>query len=113
MSTPAGWSAKSAGCWAAGAKSPPDDTMANTGRVPVLRGAAERVRGGSWGNNDNNVRCAYRNRNNPNNRNDNIGFRLLAHGFHLRILRRPRLAQRESKAGAAASWPRGSPPIRV
>ena len=34
------------------------------------------VRGGSWNNNQNNARAAYRNRNNPNNRNNNIGFRV-------------------------------------
>ncbi|MFQ5627934.1 MAG: SUMF1/EgtB/PvdO family nonheme iron enzyme [bacterium] len=33
------------------------------------------LRGGSWNNNPNNMRCANRNRNNPNNRNNNIGFR--------------------------------------
>jgi|CXWL01.1.fsa_nt_gi hypothetical protein len=35
------------------------------------------LRGGSFNNNDRNVRCAYRNRNNPNNRNNNIGFRVV------------------------------------
>ncbi len=35
------------------------------------------LRGGAFNNNQNNVRCAYRNRNNPNNRNNNIGFRLV------------------------------------
>jgi formylglycine-generating enzyme required for sulfatase activity len=44
------------------------------------------LRGGAFNNNQNNVRCAYRNRNNPNNRNDNIGFRVLAHGIHLIVL---------------------------
>lgn len=61
------------------------------------------VRGGSFDNNQNNVRCAYRNRNNPDNRNNNVGFRIVrAHGFlpnvfrthWARILRRLRLAQR-------------------
>jgi len=35
------------------------------------------VRGGAFNNEDRNVRCAYRNRNNPNNRNRNIGFRVV------------------------------------
>ena len=35
------------------------------------------LRGGSWNNNQHNARCSYRNRNNPNNRNDNIGFRVV------------------------------------
>ncbi|NUM78293.1 SUMF1/EgtB/PvdO family nonheme iron enzyme, partial [candidate division KSB1 bacterium] len=33
------------------------------------------LRGGSWNNNPHNVRCAYRNYNEPTNRNNNIGFR--------------------------------------
>ena len=39
-------------------------------------GAANRViRGGSWNNDARNVRAAYRNHNDPTNRNDNLGFR--------------------------------------
>ncbi|WP_371418457.1 SUMF1/EgtB/PvdO family nonheme iron enzyme [Methylocapsa sp. S129] len=34
------------------------------------------MRGGSWNNNPRNLRSANRNRNEPDNRNDNIGFRL-------------------------------------
>jgi hypothetical protein len=34
------------------------------------------VRGGSWNNNDDNVRAAYRNRNDNINHNDNLGFRV-------------------------------------
>jgi hypothetical protein len=34
------------------------------------------LRGGSFNNNDRNVRCAVRNRNNPDNRNNNNGFRV-------------------------------------
>jgi hypothetical protein len=40
------------------------------------------LRGGSFNNNRNNARCAYRNRNNPNNRNRNNGFRVVvSHNF--------------------------------
>jgi len=35
------------------------------------------VRGGSWNNNQRNARCAYRNRNNPDNWNNNLGFRVV------------------------------------
>jgi hypothetical protein len=35
------------------------------------------VRGGSWNNNERNARSSYRNRNNPNNFNNNIGFRVV------------------------------------
>jgi hypothetical protein len=34
------------------------------------------LRGGSFNNNRRNARCAYRNRNNPNNWNNNNGFRV-------------------------------------
>jgi hypothetical protein len=43
-------------------------------RAPTV-GVAYQVRGGSWNNNRNNARCAYRNRNEPDNRNNNVGFR--------------------------------------
>jgi len=33
------------------------------------------VRGGSWNNDARNVRAAYRNHNDPDDRNDNLGFR--------------------------------------
>jgi len=34
------------------------------------------VRGGSWNDNARRARSAYRNANDPGNRNDNLGFRL-------------------------------------
>ncbi|MEO2036615.1 MAG: SUMF1/EgtB/PvdO family nonheme iron enzyme [Planctomycetaceae bacterium] len=34
-------------------------------------------RGGSWNNNSDNCRSANRNRNTPDNRNNNLGFRVL------------------------------------
>jgi hypothetical protein len=37
------------------------------------------MRGGAWNNNRRNARCAYRNRNVPDNFNNNIGFRLFSH----------------------------------
>jgi len=39
-------------------------------------GAQRVLRGGSWNNNASNCRSAYRNRNDPSNRNNNIGFRV-------------------------------------
>ncbi|NUM79124.1 SUMF1/EgtB/PvdO family nonheme iron enzyme [candidate division KSB1 bacterium] len=33
------------------------------------------LRGGAWNNQPHNVACAYRNNNEPDNRNNNIGFR--------------------------------------
>ena len=38
------------------------------------------IRGGSWNNNARNVRCGNRNNNHPDNRNNNLGFRLLSTG---------------------------------
>jgi len=52
---------------------------------PLLRGYAHNdrrvLRGGSYNNNARNVRCAVRNRNNPDNRNNNIGFRVVVATF--------------------------------
>ncbi|MBP8000106.1 MAG: SUMF1/EgtB/PvdO family nonheme iron enzyme [Chloroflexi bacterium] len=39
------------------------------------------VRGGSWNNNHRNARVGIRNNNNPDNSNNNIGFRLVSHIF--------------------------------
>jgi hypothetical protein len=58
-----------------------------------MRGRHFRVlRGGSWNNNPNNCRSANRNRNNPDNTNNNLGFRLVVgvvactlHGESLRV----------------------------
>lgn len=35
------------------------------------------VRGGAFNNNERNARCAYRNNNHPDNRNNNLGFRVV------------------------------------
>lgn len=42
------------------------------------RGENRVNRGGSWNNDADNARAANRNNNDPGNRNDNLGFRLLA-----------------------------------
>lgn len=47
-----------------------------TNRVRAAKGVKRALRGGSWINNADNCRCAYRNGNHPDNRNQNIGFRL-------------------------------------
>jgi hypothetical protein len=58
-----------------------------SGVWPVLRGWLRRrvVRGGSFDNNRNNVRCAIRNDNDPDNRNNNNGLRVVSHGFHTNL----------------------------
>ncbi|NIR48000.1 SUMF1/EgtB/PvdO family nonheme iron enzyme [candidate division KSB1 bacterium] len=85
------------------------------------------LRGGSWNNNPNNMRCANRNRNNPTNRNNNIGFRCvqdaeygcqssIVYGQSKRAYRRPEfvpvsfLAGRiEKRFGAASSGSKAVP----
>ena len=42
------------------------------------------LRGGSWNNNQHNARADYRNYNHPNNRNNNIGFRVVSVS-HMRL----------------------------
>ncbi|MEA5464353.1 SUMF1/EgtB/PvdO family nonheme iron enzyme [Leptothoe sp. PORK10 BA2] len=43
----------------------------------LQRGRQHRLRGGSWNNNPDNCRSANRNRNARDNRNNNIGFRVV------------------------------------
>ncbi len=45
------------------------------GVATVVNGVEPVVRGGSWNDKAQNCRSAYRNRNHPDNRNDNLGFR--------------------------------------
>lgn len=69
------------------------------------------LRGGSFDNNQRNVRCAYRNRNNPHDINRNNGFRVAA--VASTIFQRPELPGgalalpgRGVKNGGTGSWPR-------
>jgi hypothetical protein len=59
------------------------------------------VRGGSWNNNHINARAAYRNRNHPNNRNNNLGFRVVC-GASMLL----RLLAGGKPAGSALRLPR-------
>ncbi|MEW6742690.1 MAG: SUMF1/EgtB/PvdO family nonheme iron enzyme [Planctomycetota bacterium] len=58
------------------------------------------LRGGSWNNNDINLRCANRDNDNPDNRNNNNGFRLALH-FQLPVSFRPGAARFTDRAGVA------------
>ena len=50
--------------------------MESNGFGMSVRASAHRViRGGSWNNDAQNVRAAYRNHNEPSNRNNDLGFR--------------------------------------
>ena len=51
--------------------SPTQPTYPETGRVAQL------LSGGSWNNNPRNCRSAYRNHNQPDNANNNVGFRVV------------------------------------
>jgi len=65
------------------------------------------LRGGAFNNNRQNVRCAYRNRNNPDNRNNNVGFRVVVSTFFTtRNAWRARVSFRAEENGGFRSWPR-------
>jgi hypothetical protein len=64
------------------------------------------LRGGSWNNNRNNARCAYRLRLIPDHFNNNLGFRVVcSHAFCLCQQRQPvcRLQAAEAKNGPPGS----------
>ena len=44
----------------------------------TVKGENRVIRGGAWNNDAENCRSAYRNRNDPGNRDHNVGFRLLS-----------------------------------
>ncbi len=50
---------------------------ASTGAVGRPPQTSPVLRGGSWNNNPGNLRAANRNRNRPDNRNNNLGFRVV------------------------------------
>jgi len=60
------------------------------------------LRGGSWINNDNNLRAANRNNNNPNNFNNNIGFRVV-YGFTHILLNFPGARATDTAAANSTS----------
>jgi hypothetical protein len=51
----------------------------------IISGSNRVIRGGSWNNDADNARSANRNNNDPDNRNDNIGFRLAS--TRLRVIK--------------------------
>ena len=80
-----------------------------------MRGAPLRVlRGGSWNNNANNCRSANRNRNTPDNRNNNIGFRVVVgaralHGQNRRMgMRRASVGESRACSGDEGDFIRKS-----
>jgi hypothetical protein len=69
------------------------------------------LRGGAFNNNPQDVRCAYRNNNNPDNRNNNIGFRVVVSTLFAPTGNAARdgnavVGGRGLKNGRARSWPR-------
>jgi len=61
-------------------------------RRPTDPSARRVIRGGSWNNDPDNARAAYRNDNHPTNRNDNLGFRLV-------LAPRPAVARNRERVG--------------
>lgn len=60
------------------------------------------IRGGSWNNKPENLRASNRNRNNADNRNNNIGFRLVQSARTVRFTRRPGAGLFMDRPGEAA-----------
>nr|WP_082209917.1 SUMF1/EgtB/PvdO family nonheme iron enzyme [Fischerella sp. PCC 9605] len=54
------------------------------------------LRGGSWNNNPRNCRSAYRNNNNPDNDNNNIGFRVVVSGASALLCQSRRMGMRRA-----------------
>ena len=71
----------------------------DSGRVAQL------LRGGSWNNNPRNCRSAYRNHNQPDNANNNVGFRVVCLPQHP--------STSEPLEGIPAGAPEGSRPAPV
>ena len=78
---------------------PTPATYPDPGRVAQL------LRGGSWNNNPRNCRSAYRNHNEPDNANNNIGFRVVCLPQHP--------SPSEPLEGIPAGAPEGSRPVPV
>ena len=66
---------------------------------------AQLLRGGSWNNNPRNCRSAYRNHNQPDNANNNVGFRVVCLPQHP--------STSEPLEGIPAGAPEGSRPAPV
>ncbi len=71
------------------------------------------VRGGSWNSHRNLARCAYRNRNEPDNRNNNLGFRVVLRSAHvlqplLLVLPQGGTVHRHPSAGRVPAMPADS-----
>ncbi|HCS92805.1 MAG: hypothetical protein N838_02025 [Thiohalocapsa sp. PB-PSB1] len=69
------------------------------------------LRGGSFDNQPRNLRSADRNRNQPENRNENIGFRCVRGSVRQHGLRNQPVLAMQSRWGAPRSFP--GPPVPV
>ena len=72
---------------------------------PEAGRVAQLLRGGSWNNNPRNCRSAYRNHNQPDNANNNVGFRVVCLPQHP--------SPSEPLEGIPAGAPEGSRPAPV
>ncbi len=68
--------------------------------------------GGSWNNPQDNARCANRNDNHPDDRNDNLGFRCCSKSprFEGPVPRRPRNAGPSRRVGRGTGGTPADPP---
>ena len=64
------------------------------------------LRGGSWNNNPTNLRSAYRNNNTPDNRNNNVGFRVVRVGVSARKV--PNRTKTGAVPAGQSAWPAGA-----
>ncbi|MHC4861378.1 MAG: SUMF1/EgtB/PvdO family nonheme iron enzyme [Planctomycetota bacterium] len=82
------------------------------GRGPADQRRSLRVlRGGAWNNESTNLRCGIRNRNEPRNRNTNIGFRCASDLRRVRPAERPDTARSSRTRRQRLGGPR--PTLRV
>lgn len=81
------------------------DGAPNDGSAWVEDGDCSRrvIRGGSWNNKPRNVRSANRNRNNTDNRNNNVGFRLAQSACVAQCRARSRFVQGQTGSGTQVS----------
>ena len=68
-------------------------------------GTKPELRGGSWNNNPANTRVSYRNRNEPENRNNNIGLRCAGDAGPFRKERKAGAVRIKVRAGAPCPLP--------
>jgi formylglycine-generating enzyme required for sulfatase activity len=83
----------------------PEDPVGRAEREAPGPAAGRVLRGGAFNNNPRNARCSYRNDNEPDNRNNNVGFRLVLATLAAGNVQLPDIGCAEANGGAHP-WPR-------